>query len=124
IPFLAAILIPFLTKKTSRIHIGWYVLTVPILLFIALARYIPAIAKGKTFTSTMEWIPSYGIDFTTYLDGLSMIFALLFTGIGSLVVLYSFYYLSIYVFLLLFYIFLFIFYFFIVFIFLYVIYNV
>lgn len=94
IPFLAAILIPFLTKKTSRIHIGWYVLTVPILLFIALARYIPAIARGKTFTSTMEWIPSYGIDFTTYLDGLSMIFALLITGIGSLVVLYSIYYLS------------------------------
>src|SRR5699024_11518286 len=53
-----------------------------------------AIAKGKTFTSTMEWIPSYGIDFTTYLDGLSMIFALLITGIGSLVVLYSIYYLS------------------------------
>lgn len=43
---------------------------------------------------TIPWIPSLGIDFTVYLDGLGMLFALLITGIGSLVVLYSIYYLD------------------------------
>lgn len=94
IPFLAAIFIPLLHKKINRIHIGWFVLAVPTVLFMALARYIPFVAKGATKLSTLEWIPSYGINFTTYLDGLGMIFGLLITGIGSLVILYSIYYLS------------------------------
>lgn len=75
-------------------HIGWLVLVVPVTLFIALARYIPSVASGDTYIHTIKWIPSYGMNFTTYLDGLSMIFGLLITGIGSLVILYSIYYLS------------------------------
>jgi len=94
IPFLAALLIPFLYKRLSRLHIGWFVLAVPTILFIALVRYIPAIAKGKTYLHTFNWIPSFDINFITYLDGLSMILGLLITGIGALVVLYSIYYLS------------------------------
>jgi len=94
IPFIAAIFVPFINKKITKTHIGWFILVVPILLFIALVRYIPSIAKGETFISTLEWIPSYGMEFTTYLDGLSMIFGMLITGIGSLVILYSIYYLS------------------------------
>src|SRR5690625_6485748 len=92
IPFLAALLIPFLYKRLSRLHIGWFVLAVPTILFIALVRYIPAIAKGKTYLHTFNWIPSFDINFITYLDGLSLILGLLITGIGALVVLYSFYF--------------------------------
>ncbi|MEK3890720.1 Na+/H+ antiporter subunit A [Bacillus sp. FSL K6-3431] len=94
LPFLAAALIPFFYKRLSRIHIGWFVLAVPVILFIMLARYVPSIAKGSTYLNTIEWIPTYGINFSTYLDGLSMIFGLLITGVGSLVILYSIYYLS------------------------------
>lgn len=94
IPFLAAALVPLLYKILSRIHIGWFVLLVPTALFVALARYIPSVARGDTYVNTFAWIPSYGMNVTTYLDGLSLIFGLLITGIGSLVVLYSIYYLS------------------------------
>ncbi|GAA0136763.1 Na+/H+ antiporter subunit A [Paenibacillus sp. YSY-4.3] len=94
IPFLAAIFVPFLYAKVSRKHIGWFVLIVPVVLFVSLARYIPSVAGGETYLSTIAWIPSYGIHFTTYLDGLSIIFGLLITGIGSLVIIYSIYYLS------------------------------
>lgn len=94
LPFLAALLIPFIYHKLSRVHIGWIVLAVPAVLFIVLARYIPAIANGETYLYTINWIPSFNINFTTYLDGLSIIFGLLITGIGALVVLYSIYYLS------------------------------
>jgi multicomponent Na+:H+ antiporter subunit A len=49
---------------------------------------------GETVQSTVNWIPSLGINFTAYVDGLGLLFALLITGIGSLIVLYSIYYLS------------------------------
>ena len=94
IPFLAAILIPFIYKRNPRINIGWFVLIVPVILFIGLIRLIPRIADGETIINTVSWIPSAGINFTTYLDGLSLIFSLLITGVGSLVILYSIYYLS------------------------------
>lgn len=93
IPFIAALFIPLLNKRT-RIHTGWFVLAVPVVLLVAFLRYIPSLVRGETFAHTIQWIPTYGIEFTTYLDGLSMIFSLLITGIGSLVVLYSIYYLS------------------------------
>lgn len=94
IPFLAAILIPFIYKRNPRINIGWFVLVVPVFLFIGLVRFIPRIAGGDTIINTVSWIPSAGINFSTYLDGLSLIFGLLITGVGSLVILYSIYYLS------------------------------
>ncbi|PWA12577.1 Na+/H+ antiporter subunit A [Pueribacillus theae] len=94
IPFLAALFIPLLNKKKSNLHIGWFVLIVSATLFIIFARYIPSVASGEYYLYTFEWIPSYGISFTTYLDGLSMIFSLLITGIGSMVILYSIFYLS------------------------------
>ena len=94
IPFLAAALIPFTYRRFKSIHLGWLVLVVPVVLFSFLATYISRIARGETFIYTFEWIPSYGINITTYLDGLSMIFALLITGVGSLVILYSIFYLS------------------------------
>ncbi|MCJ7840087.1 Na+/H+ antiporter subunit A [Lederbergia sp. NSJ-179] len=94
IPLLVAACLPFLSKKKLPFHIGWFVLAVPIVLFVIISSYIPSIASGSTYLHTIEWIPAYGIHFTTYLDGLSLIFGLLITGIGSLVILYSIYYLS------------------------------
>lgn len=94
IPFIAAVFVPLIYKRIPRINVGWFVLVVPVMLFILLARYIPAVAAGETYIKTIPWIPSADIYFTTYLDGLSMIFGLLITGVGSLVILYSIYYLS------------------------------
>ncbi|MDS9472138.1 Na+/H+ antiporter subunit A [Sporosarcina pasteurii] len=93
IPFLAAILVPFIYKWKPRM-IGWFVLIVPLVLFAGLARFIPTVASGMTMVNAIQWIPSANIHFTTYLDGLSIIFGLLITGVGSLVILYSIYYLS------------------------------
>lgn len=95
IPFLFAIFVPFIHKWcTPRIHTGWFVLVVPAGIFLYFVSYIPAIAKGKTILHELQWMPSLGINFTAYLDGLALIFALLITGIGMLVILYSIYYLS------------------------------
>ncbi|MBG9820421.1 Na+/H+ antiporter subunit A [Bacillus safensis] len=93
-PFLLAFVVPFLYKYVKRIHTGWFVLILPILLFTYFIQMLHITSNGRTLFSQAEWIPSLGLNFTVYVDGLSLLFALLITGIGSLVVLYSIFYLS------------------------------
>ncbi|MCM3704408.1 MULTISPECIES: Na+/H+ antiporter subunit A [Cytobacillus] len=95
IPFLFAIIVPFIYRVFApRIHTGWFVLSVPSVIFLYLLMYIPIISTGETILISVPWIPSYGINYTTYIDGLSLVFGLVITGIGALVVLYSIYYMS------------------------------
>jgi multicomponent Na+:H+ antiporter subunit A len=93
-PFIFAILVPFLYKYARLIHTGWFVLVLPVTLFLYFLRFLEESMNGHAYKSTVSWIPSLGINFTVYVDGLGLLFALLITGIGSLVVLYSIYYLS------------------------------
>ncbi len=81
-------------KTFKKLHTGWFVLPLPLLLFIYFIRKIAVIQDGSRIEETVRWIPTLGIDFTVILDGLSLLFALLITGIGTLVVLYSIFYLS------------------------------
>ena len=95
IPFVFAIFVPFFINVLHHVFIpaGLY-LAVPLLVFLYLLRYIPYISNGKTVYHSVPWFPSLGINYTTYIDGLGLIFGLLITGVGALVVLYSIYYMS------------------------------
>ena len=88
-PFLMALLVPFIHRSVRTIHTGWFVLFLPVVLFCYFLGYMSHVWQFETVTQQLSWIPSLGIDFTLYLDGLSLLFVLLITGIGSLVVLYS-----------------------------------
>ena len=93
-PFLFVPLIPALYKYMRRIHTGWFVLLVPLSLLIYFASYYPVQHAFEPVIRSVPWIPSLDIHFTVYLDSLSLLFALLITGIGTLVVLYSIFYMS------------------------------
>ena len=93
-PFIYTILIPFLYKSFRRIHTGWFVLPLPLILFACLIKQVKIVAKGSVLSYVARWIPSLGIDFVVYLDGLSLMFGLIITGVGALVVLYSVFYLA------------------------------
>ncbi|SFL65455.1 Na+/H+ antiporter subunit A [Salibacterium qingdaonense] len=93
-PFLAAVFVPLLYKKIPSIHTGWFVLIVPAILFVYFLQYIPTTSEEGAVSAVFPWIPSLGIHFRAYVDGLGLLFTLLITGIGALVVLYSIYYLS------------------------------
>ncbi|CAM4264101.1 Na+/H+ antiporter subunit A [Lederbergia lenta] len=93
-PLLLGLFIPLLHKKLPGLHTGWFVLILPAVLFIYFLRLIPKMNNQGAIQETLNWIPSLGINFTAYVDGLGLLFALLITGIGSLVVLYSIFYLS------------------------------
>nr|WP_246628100.1 Na+/H+ antiporter subunit A [Paenibacillus oenotherae] len=94
LPFLLAAACRLLQKLLSRVHAGWLIIPAPALLFIYFVTRIPSVQEGHAISGRIPWIPSLGIDFTVYLDGLSLLFALLISGIGTLVVLYSIYYLD------------------------------
>lgn len=94
IPILATLFLPFLFKRVKAIHTGWFVLIMPVLLAAYYATFIPQTANGKTFIEAFNWIPSLNIAFVSYLDGLSILFSVLISGIGALVVLYSIFYLD------------------------------
>lgn len=93
-PFLLALFIPFLFKWVPRIHTGWFVFILPLTLFIYFLSFLPVTIAGETVMERLQWVPSLGIHFDLYIDGISLLFALLITGIGTLVILYSVYYLS------------------------------
>lgn len=93
-PFLLAIFVPFFYKYIRKVHTGWFVLPLPVLLFAYFTQFIRTVSHGNTYEQSFKWIPSLGIDVRLYVDGLSLLFSLLITGIGSLVILYSIYYLS------------------------------
>ncbi|TKC15477.1 Na+/H+ antiporter subunit A [Robertmurraya kyonggiensis] len=93
-PLLYAILVPLFYKSFRQIHTGWFVLPLPIILFAYFFSYISTTRHQAIVMETLNWIPSMGINFTAKVDGLGLLFALLITGIGSLVILYSIYYLS------------------------------
>lgn len=94
LPLLAAVFIPFLFKRVGKIHTGWFVFAVPAALFIYYLTLISDVMNGGTFIEEFAWIPSLDIAISSYIDGLSLLFSLLITGIGSLVVLYSVFYLD------------------------------
>jgi multicomponent Na+:H+ antiporter subunit A len=93
-PLILALFIPLLHKTFSKIHTGWFLLPLPVVLFAYFVSFLGDTVSGQTIMETLAWIPSLGIDFSVRMDGLGLLFALLITGIGSLVVLYSIYYLS------------------------------
>ncbi|MFH7319049.1 putative monovalent cation/H+ antiporter subunit A [Desulfurivibrio sp. D14AmB] len=50
---------------------------------------LPRIASGEVITESWSWAPGLQINLSLYLDGLSLLFALLVTGVGALVVFYA-----------------------------------
>ncbi len=94
VPFLLALLIALLRGKLPRLHRGWLILAGPLLLFVYFLTRITVIKGGESGYESVSWIPSLGIDLVFHLDGLSLLFALLITGMGTLVIIYSIYYLD------------------------------
>jgi multicomponent Na+:H+ antiporter subunit A len=86
--FALSLAAPWLQRR-ARGATGWILALLPLSLFIYLAGFISAIAAGQVFTVSYPWVPSLGVNLSFYLDGLSLTFALLISGIGALVVIYA-----------------------------------
>ncbi|HEV7382092.1 MAG TPA: Na(+)/H(+) antiporter subunit A, partial [Dyadobacter sp.] len=83
----SCLLIPL--GKYFRSSLSVLLALVPAALFIFFASHIPEISEGRILYESKKWVPSLGINFDFRLDGLSLLFSLLITGIGSLIFVYA-----------------------------------
>ncbi|MCB1419251.1 MAG: putative monovalent cation/H+ antiporter subunit A [Notoacmeibacter sp.] len=88
LPFLAAAAAPYLTRAMKH-NAAWLLALVPAFNFIHFAGFLDSVSQGEKVTGGYAWVPEFGVNFSWMLDGLSLTFALLVTGIGTLIVLYA-----------------------------------
>jgi multicomponent Na+:H+ antiporter subunit A len=92
-PFIAAILTPFIHRLAGR-YSGWILAIVPAGIFILLSSFVAEVVGGETLAAAIGWVPSYGLTLGFFVDGLSLVFAMTISGIGTLIILYAGAYLS------------------------------
>ncbi|MCE2540626.1 MAG: DUF4040 domain-containing protein, partial [Acidobacteria bacterium] len=61
----------------------------PVVLFVWFCTLIPTVSSGEVHVWEMAWLPQLGIDLDLVVDGLSLLFALLITGIGAFIFLFA-----------------------------------
>jgi multicomponent Na+:H+ antiporter subunit A len=88
LPFAAAVLAPWIVSRLGA-NGAWVLALAPALAFAHFAGFLPEIANGERVTGGYAWVPSLNLSFSWFIDGLSLTFALLITGIGTLIVLYA-----------------------------------
>lgn len=93
--FALSLMAPVINTYSRRFS-GWFLSIVPFTVFVLFISNIPQIAKGNYIAEEYSWIPELGLVFSLRIDGLSQIFALLVTGIGSLILIYAGYYMRSY----------------------------
>lgn len=87
-PFLAALIAPWV-HKFARPWAGWVLAIVPASIFLFLTGFIEPVSQLSVIRAGFAWIPAYGISFSFFIDGLSLVFALLISGIGTFIIIYS-----------------------------------
>jgi multicomponent Na+:H+ antiporter subunit A len=79
---------PFLISKGGKVA-PWLLGIVSAAGFAYLLGIAGFIAEGNSLSYTIEWLPDLYLNFSLYLDGLSLFFALLVTGMGALILVFS-----------------------------------
>ncbi len=86
--FLLAFLAPTVVRL-ARGRAGWILALLPAGLTVYFARLLGPVAAGGTVAVSVPWVPALEVSLSFYLDGLSLLFALLICSIGALVVVYA-----------------------------------
>lgn len=86
--FVLALIVPLVFKWIQRTG-GWLIALLPLGLSIYYISLLPSAAAGNPPTFTRPWAESLGASFSFRADGLGLLFALLISGIGTLVVIYA-----------------------------------
>jgi multicomponent Na+:H+ antiporter subunit A len=86
--FGVALAAPWLHRLT-RHATGWLLALVPLAIAGRLGGYLPAVMRGEAFTFRHAWAPDFGVYLSFRLDGLSLLFALLISVIGALILIYA-----------------------------------
>lgn len=86
--FLVAFLSPLLVRFLKD-YSGWVLALLPAGIFGYFLSLYKGVTSGGSIHEETLWFPGLDINMSFYLDGLSLTFALLITGIGTLIVIYA-----------------------------------
>lgn len=86
--YILALAAPGLCRLTGRAA-GWSLALLPLALTVYFASFLGVIGSGETFHVRHDWVPSLGVNLSFTLDGLSLLFTLLISGVGALVLVYA-----------------------------------
>ncbi|MCX0331583.1 monovalent cation/H+ antiporter subunit A [Acinetobacter radioresistens] len=81
-------------KRFSRGVTALGAIGVSLTSFSLLLTHAKSILNGQVFLESWPWLPELGLNLSLRLDALGLMFALLITGIGTLIYIYAYYYLS------------------------------
>ncbi|MFO7646530.1 monovalent cation/H+ antiporter subunit A [Halomonas campaniensis] len=87
-------LVPVFTTRHGRRACTLATLVAPLLALGLVLAQAPAVLDGEVITFTLPWMPLLGLDLALRIDGLTLLFALLILGIGSLILYYAGHYLA------------------------------
>jgi multicomponent Na+:H+ antiporter subunit A len=88
LPFILAGILP-VVEKLLKNRIGWYAAAVAFLSLVLVAQVAPTVIHGESIQGSITWIPSLGIDLSFYGDGLSVMFGIIVSTIGIIIMSYS-----------------------------------
>ena len=80
---------PDLNRRLSITRLSWILALAPLLAAVLLALRVPSANDGTVFTWQWTWLPALNLSLGLYVDSLSLLFGLLVTIIGTLVVVYA-----------------------------------
>ncbi len=81
-------------STSHRGRTAWLAGAVTAASFALLLLQAPAVMDGEVLYAFTPWVPEIGLHLGFRLNGLSLLFALLITGIGLLIILYAHFYLG------------------------------
>lgn len=68
---------------------GWILALVPFSVFAYLLTFIPVISGGEVVKESWVWVSYLGVNMSFYLDGFSLMFGLIVSGIGTFIMIYG-----------------------------------
>lgn len=89
VPFLCALAAPLLRSRLSAQVQGMVYAAVMAVVFALFLTRLPAVQADGAQVAAVQWMPQIGLQLTFYTDGLALLFALLVSGIGVAVMLYT-----------------------------------
>ncbi len=93
LPFLGSLCAAFLPANARNAE-AWLAGSVALAITALVAGLYPQVAEAGVVRLTLPWLPAPGLDFSLRMDGFAWLFALMVTGMGTLVVVYARYYMS------------------------------
>lgn len=90
---LGTTLVPAL-QRISRGMTALGAIGISLCCFLLLLSQTTSVLQGNSLVQHWDWLPQAGIHLSFRLDALGLMFALLISGIGTLIMIYAYYYLS------------------------------